>query len=49
MYIVATFLWYTKGGLMSTLTTLSQQVVLWSQQGAQVYSQQSLTIAHNML
>ncbi len=34
---------------MSTLTTGSQQVALWSQHGAQVYSQQPLTIGHNML
>ncbi len=34
---------------MSTLTTPSQQVVLWPQQDAQVYSQQLLTTAHNML
>ena len=38
-----------KGRLRSTLTTHSQQVELWSQQGAQVYSQQPLTTAHNML
>ncbi len=38
-----------KGRLMSTLTTPSQQVALWSQQGAQVNSQQPLTTAHNML
>ncbi len=32
------------GRLMSTLTTGSQQVALWSQQGAQVDSQQPLTM-----
>ena len=38
-----------KGGLMSSLTSPSQQVVLWPQHSAQVYSQQPLTTSHNML
>ncbi len=39
----------TEGRLLSTLTTPSQHVVLWPQQGTQVNSQQVLTTAHNML